>query len=315
MTVRGIHLSMLLLAYVAVASTPLVLAAWQELPPRPFRDDFSSALAMVGFAMLLVEFVLSGRFQWVSGRTGIDIMMRFHQLIARSLTVFILIHPFLYSLPDSSPRPWDTTGQLTLGLTGGSFVTGLLAWLLLPTLVVMAIFRREFSYRYETWRLMHGFGAALIALFTLHHALDGGRYSNAPGLTIFWVVMFLVAISTLLHVYVIRPLIQLRHPYRVVSVKPVALRTWEVVVAPEQGSSINFTAGQFVWLTLGRSPFAVTEHPFSISSCPSDRPYIAFTIKEVGDFTRTIGSLAIGASAHLDGPHGNLVVKEKSRPK
>ncbi|TFG62554.1 MAG: hypothetical protein E4H28_07515 [Gemmatimonadales bacterium] len=312
MALRGIPPILLLLAYVSLALTPLGLAAWQGLPPRPFRDEFSSAIAMVGFSMLLVEFVLSGRFRWVSGRIGIDITMRFHQVIARGLAVFILIHPFLYSLPSSSPRPWDNTGQLTLGLSGASFSTGVLAWLLLPTLVLMGIFRGELPYRYETWRLMHGLGAALIALFTLHHAVDGGRYSNDPGLAIFWIILVIVAFSTLLQVYIIGPLIQLRHRYRVVSVKPIATKTWELVIEPERGSAITFEAGQFAWLTLGRSPFSITEHPFSMSSCPSDTPRVSFAIKEVGDFTRTIGSVQVGTSAYLDGPHGNMIVRGKS---
>ena len=109
----AIRTIVMLFAYAAVALTPLALAAWQGLPPRPFRDELSSALAMVAFSMLLVEFVLSGRFPWVSSRIGIDVTMRFHQVIARSLAVFIFIHPFMYSLPTASPRPWDTTGLLT----------------------------------------------------------------------------------------------------------------------------------------------------------------------------------------------------------
>jgi len=85
---------------------------------------------MVAFAMLLMEFLLSGRFKSVSGSTGIDLTMRFHQLIARSLTAFILIHPFLYVTPLKYPLPWDTTGQLTLGLSSASITTGILGWVL-----------------------------------------------------------------------------------------------------------------------------------------------------------------------------------------
>ena len=309
---RAVNPYVLLVAYVAVALLPLGLAAWQDLPPRPFRDELSSALAMVGFSMLLVEFVLSGRFQWVSGGIGIDVTMRFHQLIARGLAIFILIHPFLYSLPMSNPRPWDATGELTLTLSGAPLVSALLAWLLLALLVLTAIFRQEIAYRYEIWRLSHGLGAGLIALLTLYHVLDGGRYSNDTTLAAFWLVMVVLALFTLLQVYVISPLIQLRHPYRVVSVKSIGLKTWEVIIESEQKPGISFEAGQFVWLTMGRSPFAITEHPFSMSSCPADAPRVSFAIKETGDFTRTIGSIQSGTPVYLDGPHGNLIVHRKS---
>jgi len=83
---------------------------------------------------------------------------------------------------------------------------------------------------------------------------------------------------------------------------------WEIAVEPERGAAMRFAAGQFVWLNLGHSPFSLTEHPFSISSAPVDRPRIAFTIKESGDFTSRIGSIAPGTLAYLDGPHGNFTL-------
>ena len=304
--------AVLVAVYLLIALAPLALAYLQGLPRRSFSDELSSALAMVAFAMLLMEFALSGRFKSISGSTGIDLTMRFHQLIARSLTAFILIHPFLYVTPLKHPLPWDITGQLTLGLNSASIMTGLLGWVLLALLVLFAIFRDQLPYRYETWRLSHGLGATLIAILGTHHAIDAGRYSGHPYLTAFWLGMLGLAVSTLLYVYVITPLLQLRHPYRVVSVKKVERKTWELNIEPKSGMAIEFAAGQFVWLTLDRSPFAITEHPFSISSCPANRPIIGFTIKEVGDFTNSIGSIPVGARAYIDGPHGNLTLAGRS---
>ena len=302
----------LLTVYSIIVLMPLALAYLQDLPRRGFSDEFSSALAMLAFAMLLMEFVISGRFNSVSGSIGIDVTMRFHQLIARSLTVFLLIHPFLYATPLNFPLPWDVTGQMTLGLGTASIVTGILGWILLAPLVVVAVFRDRLPYRYETWRLSHGLGAALIAALGTHHAVDAGRYSGHPYLTAYWLCLLGLAVFTLLYVYVITPLRQLRHPYRVTSVTPVALKSWRLVIEPTAGTGMNFQAGQFCWLTLDRSPFAITEHPFSISSCPADRPSIEFTIKEVGDFTRNIGSIPAGARAYVDGPHGNLTLAGRS---
>ncbi|MEF8833692.1 MAG: ferric reductase-like transmembrane domain-containing protein, partial [Halofilum sp. (in: g-proteobacteria)] len=171
MNQKGFHPVILLLAYVVLALTPLGLAAAQGLPARPFRDELASSFALVGFSMMLMEFVLSGRFRRISGRIGIDITMRFHQVVARVLALFILIHPFLYSLPMSGTRPWDVTGASALNLSGAALITGGLAWLLLPVFIMLGIFRKDLPYRYEAWRLMHGLGAALIALLALHHTL------------------------------------------------------------------------------------------------------------------------------------------------
>jgi predicted ferric reductase len=303
-TMRGISLIPLMLLYVVIALAPLGLSAALGLPRRPFRDELASALAMVGFAMLLLEFVLSGRFRIISGRIGIDLTMRFHQLIAWSLLVFLLAHPFIYQTSWIAPR----SGWGGLGLTGASVLSGALALVLLLGLVVIAIFRDQASSDYEGWRIVHGLGAVVVAILGAHHTLDAGRYSEHPVLAAYWLGMLGIALFSFGYVHVITPLRQLRRPYRVTSIKPVALKTWEVTVEPVNVPAFEFDAGQFVWLTLDRSPFAITEHPFSMSSCPADRPRTAFTIKEAGDFTNRIGRLSVGARAYLDGPHGNFTL-------
>jgi predicted ferric reductase len=301
----------LLPAYLVIALLPLALAWAQGLPPRPIIDELSSAIALVGFSVLLMEFVLSGRFRTVSGRIGIDKTMHFHQVMARPLTLFLLLHPFLYSTPLAPALPWDASNQLTLGLDGWAVLSGLAAWALLAAVVASAILRDHLPFRYEAWRFSHGIGAVLIALFALHHALEAGRYSNDPALTWLWLILVALAMLTVISTYVLRPLAHLRAPYRVASNRRVGLKIWELTVEPAGRAPLSFKPGQFVWLTLDRSPFSLCEHPFSIASAPGDKDGVAFVIKQVGDFTNRIGAIKPGASAYLDGPHGSLVLGDR----
>jgi predicted ferric reductase len=299
----------LLLIYLAVVLAPLALGALQGLPPRPLWDELATGLGMVAFAILLVEFVLSGRFRTISGHMGMDVTMRLHQLLARLALVFVLLHPFLYRTPFNPPLPWDSTRQLTLGLDMGSLVTGVIAWVGLPAFVIMSILRDQLPYRYESWRLMHGLGAVTIALTVTHHALQAGRYSADPLLAGFWVALLATAFGSLLHTYIIAPLRQTGRPYEVKSVRKIALKTWELTIRPKKGEALRFNAGQFAWFNIGHSPFSLHEHPFSISSAPAVRPEIQFVIKEAGDMTRRLGAVTPGTAAYLDGPHGNLTLK------
>jgi len=295
-------------AYLAVTMAPLFLAWLQGLPPRPVWDEIASGLAMAAFAILLVEFVLSGRFRAISGRIGMDVTMRFHQLVARTALVFVLLHPFLYATPFGTPLPWDTTGQATLGLDIGAVATGLAAWVALPAFVLLSIFRDQLPYRYETWRLLHLLGAIVIAIAVTHHTLSAGRYSGDPLLAGFWLTLLAAAIGSLVYARVVAPILKARRPYAVVSVRRIALKTWEVAVEPEGGAAHDFAAGQFAWLSLGRSAFSLHENPFSISSAPARMPRVEFVVKEAGDLTRHIGQTAPGTVAYLDGPHGNLTL-------
>ena len=174
----GPHPLLLVLGYLLITLLPLLLAWLQDKPARSIRDELAAGLALTGFAMLLLEFVLSGRFRLTSRRIGIDLTMWFHQLMARVVVACILIHPYFYATPVSPRHPGDDSWLLSLGLDGASFASGMTAWLLLPVLVLLGIWRTRLPYRYETWRLTHATLAALIALLGLHHALGAGDFMS-----------------------------------------------------------------------------------------------------------------------------------------
>lgn len=298
------------IGYLLLSLAPLAIAVSLDFPARSIRDELAAGLVMVALAVLLLEFVLSGRFRIVSRRVGLDVTMRVHQLLARLAFILILVHPFLYATPQPNyPRPDDPTRQFTLGLTGWSATSGALAWLLALILILTAIFRDSIGHRYQHWRRMHGIGALLVVMLSVHHALAAGRYSREPALFWFWLVLLGVAGLSLTWVYLVRPLAQRRRPYAVKSVRRIALETWELVVSPIGVHRLVYEAGQFVWLKVGCSPFSVTENPFSISSAPGAGRDVAFVIKELGDFTNGIGDIREGEVAYLDGPHGNLTLK------
>ena len=306
------HPVVLTIVYLAIAVAPLVLSALQGLPSRSFLDEVATGLGMTAFAILLVEFVLSGRFRLISGGVGLDVTMRFHQLLARTMLVFVLVHPFLYQAAYNPPLPWDPSRELTLGLGADSLITGVIAWIALPGFVLMSIFRDRIPYSYETWRIMHAGGAVIIAAMVTHHALEAGRYSADPLLAGFWILLLVIALASVVWTYVISPLGEAGRPYEVTSVRKIALKTWEVTVRPERGDALDFKAGQFVWLTIGHGRFSVHENPFSISSAPAARPDVQFVIKEIGDMTRAVGGVKPGTRAYLDGPHGNITLKGRS---
>jgi predicted ferric reductase len=306
----------LIAAYAGLVGLPVLLGWWLLGPARPWPDEVSSALALAGFAALLLEFLLSGRFRAISGGIGIDRTMRWHQAFARVLTGALLVHPFLYTTPSGAQflRPEDATHAGVLGLDAHSLATGAIAWLLLGVLTVTAIGRDSLPWRYETWRLMHGLGAALVALLGMRHALWAGRYSLHPVLTAYWGMLFALAVLSLLAVYVLRPIRLARRPWRVASVSAAAERIWRVVLEPVGHAGLRFRAGQFAWLRLDRPAWSMREHPFSIASAPGGDGRLEFLVKESGDFTNTIGTLRPGARAFVEGPHGHLVVDDRAAP-
>ncbi|MFU8776640.1 MAG: ferric reductase-like transmembrane domain-containing protein [Roseovarius sp.] len=256
--------------------------------------------------MILAEFFLLGRFRSVTRRVGSDVVMRIHQLLARAALILAVAHPFLYVSPMTPPPVWDVTSQTALNHGWAGLWPGIAAWLLLGGLVAMAIGRDASGARYEVWRLLHGVGAVAVAGLGVLHALRAGRYSADPLLGWVWIAVLALAVTALLYVYLIAPLIRWRRPWRVTSVNPAAERTWTVTLSPDFKGRADYKAGQFAWLNIGRGVFSLNENPFSISSAPSAGRDVEFIIKELGDFTRTIAQVKPGTRAWLEAPHGHL---------
>jgi predicted ferric reductase len=299
----------LILLYICLGLLPLGLAWAQGLPPRSPIDELASGLGLVALAMILLEFLQLGRFQIITARVGSDVVMSVHQLLARVALGAALLHPFLYSAPMKEAPVWDTTRQTAIEASWPALWPGIAAWLILGALVASGIGRDALGIRYQTWRALHGLGAVLVAGGGTLHALRAGRYSADPALSTLWLALLALAVGALLWVYVISPLKQLRHPFRVSSVTPAARRTWRLRLAPDSPRRFDYDAGQFVWLTIGHPVWSLNDNPFSIASAPAQGDELEFIIKELGDSTSRLGAQPPGTRVWVDGPHGHLTLE------
>ncbi|MDH5425899.1 MAG: ferredoxin reductase family protein [Gammaproteobacteria bacterium] len=308
---RQMIIFMLFVSYVLLINSPLLLARIADLPARPWIDELASALGMTGLVIILLEFVLSGRFKSITAPVGIDIIMRSHQLMGRVVIILLLLHPVLYSLPNNLLLPWDTYLSQTTQLDSLDTITGLLAWIGLALIVSLSLLRDAEQSNYESWRRTHLLLAISTAALALVHAAGAGRYTEFASVNIIWTGLALLALLAVLHVYLMVPLQQRSHPYLIESVNQVANRTWCLVLKPERGPVMDYLAGQFVWLKFSGPFWSLQEHPFSISSHPGNRQTVEFTIKEFGDFTSKIGRLVIGSRVYVDGPYGHFTKKQR----
>jgi len=308
-TGRQVPAGGLILFYLALVLAPLGLAWAQGLAPRAPWDELSSGLGLLALAMVLAEFLALGRFRAATGRVGSDVVMHAHQLLARAALAAAMLHPFFYVSPFAPAAPWDAGRQAAIAWSWPALWPGIAAWLLLGGLVAMAVGRDICGLRYQHWRLLHGLGAAAIAGFGVLHALRAGRYSADPALGWLWLAMLALALAALAHVYVVAPLLRRRRPFRVAAVRKEAERTWSLTLTPDFKGRLPYRAGQFTWLNIGRPVFSLDENPFSIASAPSAGPEVQFLVKELGDFTRTVGRIAPGTRAWLEAPHGHLTLE------
>ena len=287
--------------YLALVLAPLFVLLIGPTPPGlGFWWDLSMALGFAGLAMMGVQFVLTARFRHATAPFGIDIIYYFHRYIGIVLLLVVIAHPVLVIV--DNPATIAFLNPFTAPWHMGAGVISVLA---LIGVVIASLWRKTLGIAYEPWRITHTvFAVAAVGLALVH--IEGVQYYLAsPSKRLLWRVFALSWIAVVCYVRVVRPWQLLSRPYRVTDIARERGDAWTLTLEPHGHRGFSFQPGQFAWLTLGGSPFLMQEHPFSFSSSPMlPGGRVEVTIKELGDFTRTIGSVQRGAVAFVDGPYG-----------
>jgi predicted ferric reductase len=290
------------LSYTTVVLVPLfVILAGPQSPERGFWVEFGVALGFIGLAMLCLQSVLTARYPKLSGAVGQDTMLQFHRQTGLVAFGFVLAHPIVLILANAGY--WDFLDPRVNFLRGIFLIFVVVA---LPALIVTSLWRETFRLPYQWWRLGHGALALMILVVGLVHITRVHYYLSDPWKQVVWIAMGTASIVSILYVRALKPLRVRRHPYRVVDVSSAASRTWTLTLEPEHGRVLDFRAGQFAFLTLADTPFSLEQHPFSIASSAERRDRLEFAVKELGDYTATIGDTPVGQVGFVDGPYGSL---------
>lgn len=93
-----------------------------------------------------------------------------------------------------------------------------------------------------------------------------------------------------------------RVPYTVAATEQVTHDTWRLLL---EGPQLEHQPGQYIIMRRVREDEKPEPHAFSISSAPQAE-LLELTVKEVGDFTATIGSTRPGETVSVDGPFGRF---------
>ena len=290
--------------YLLVTLAPLfILLAGPRPAGREFWRDLSVGLGFCGLAMLGLQFVLTARFKVIKAPYGSDIVYYFHRQI--SLVIFALIasHPIMLFIFD--PKHLGLLNLVTAPWAARFGVTALAA---LGALISLSIWRKKLQIEYDRWRIWHGILATGVMALAMAHVELRGYYLNTLWKQLFWGIYGFFWIGVLAWVRVIKPIVLLRKPYLVEKVVPERGNAWTLVLRPDGHTGMRFQPGQFAWITAWDSPFRDHEHPFSFSGSACESSQLAFTIKELGDFTTSIKNLSQGQRVYVDGPYGAFSV-------
>ncbi len=306
----GLSAPALAIAYVVLTAGPVLLASFNGGPQGATVFPLLARTAGVAaLAMFLMQFVTSGRFETISGRIGLDRTMGFHRLAAVGALGMLGLH-IVFFLVRAGESGVPAMARRLLGyLLRADLFTGVIATLLAVLLILTGKYLRGRLLPYQGWRLGHGAMAVALVLLGLHHAFTNARFMADPLGASALLVIALVALASLLVVYVLRPVHAFRSGFTVASARALSPSIAELVLTTNTPERFSFAAGQFAWLTIGRR-HTVTDNPFSIASAPSDLPQLRFLIRNAGDMSGSVTGLAPGTRIGVDGPHGSFTLRE-----
>jgi predicted ferric reductase len=293
------------IAYLGAVLSPLVFAAiGGSQPDHDFWTNFSVALGFVGLAMMGLEFAMVARIRPLAAPFGQDALLQFHRQIGYVGLVFILVH-FAIS------AQWREL-TFTKALHAPLLVWfGMAALLSLIALIVSSVWRQRLRLSYEAWHITHTVLALVLVIGALGHILFVDEYVSSLWKQILWGLMAIAFVGLIVWVRLIKPRRALARPWRLERVTHERGDTTTLALTPPAG--FGFQPGQFAWFAIGRSPFSVTQHPFSFSSS-AERDEAEIAVKALGDFTSTVGDLEPGTTVYVDGPHGVFSIDQDEGP-
>jgi predicted ferric reductase len=295
------------LVYLGVVVAPLVFAViGSSQPDHGFWTNFSVALGFTGLAMMGLEFALVARVNALATPFGQDALLQFHRQIGYIGLGFILTH-FVIS------AKWNEV-TVSQALAAPLLVWfGMAALFALVVLVATSLWRKRLRLSYEVWHVAHSVLAVVLIVGALGHVFFVDEYVGSLWKQSLWGLMSAAFVGLLVWVRIVKPRRALSRPWRVARVVPERGQTTTVALTPPTGTDFSFQPGQFAWFAFGRSPFSLTQHPFSFSSS-AERTEVEVAVKALGDFTSTVSALEPGTTVYVDGPHGVFSIDQDEGP-
>ena len=296
-----------LVIHLLLALIPLFIALSAALPQyRSFAIEAGVAMGFLGLGLLGLQFLFTGRFIQVAPSFGMDNLLQYHREIGIIAFIFILAHPIILIISDSEFLSYfNPTVNMPRAVTL-AFVT-----IAIIILIASSLWRLRFGLSYERWRLVHGVLSLAVIGIGVVHSIQVAHYLSAMWQQILIAVIFALYAYLIIHTRLVRPWLSKRKPWEVTAVTPERDECWTLELKPVHHKGLQFACGQFVWLTLGPTPFSLQQHPFSIASVCGE-PTIKLTAKASGDFTSTWKDIQPGTRAYLEGPFGSFTpVKTK----
>ena len=270
---------------------------------------------LVASLLLLTQVFLMARMPVLERAFGQDRLAHLHRWTGFGSFTLMVAHVVLItwgyaagSLLASPATLWD----LTIHYPG--MLLAAAGTLCLVMVVVTSIKAARRRLRFESWHLLHLYAYLGVGLALPHQLWTGKDLTASTARTVFWWSVWAAAAVAVLVWRLALPLARtVRHRVRVVAVVPETPGVVSVYLTGRHLDRLGARAGQFLtWRFLDR-PGWTRANPFSLSAAPRGHS-LRITVQDVGDGSRSLSTLRPGTRVLVEGPHGRLTERVRTRP-
>lgn len=269
--------------------------------------SYAMVAGIFAFGWINNQFILAARIKYFDRIFGLDRIMRFHGNMGIIIALLIVAHGALKSL-----YIFERNLQIILGVVATQifmavivvsvlFFSSTFLMRLQPLRRLRRFSAQKLRMQYQHLRLFHNLSVVAGALVAGHVVLAS---STAETLTrqIVMGAWFGVALVLYVDHKILRPFRLRRKPFVVTKVVEEGPGITTIHMAIPPGREWNGRAGQFAFFALLPSR---EEHPFTLSSpAGGGEGEIAFTAKDLGDWSGALTSVKPGDRVAVDGPYG-----------
>jgi predicted ferric reductase len=311
------------LATLALANAAVVVLLWLRAggltDVHDTADAFASAgriTGLLGAYLALVMILLLGRIPALDRLVGLHRLALWHRWLGPVCLWLVLAHTVLitvgYTLGDRISL-WAEVARMIESYPGVITATAGLVLLIGVVVTSVVVVRRRM--RYETWYFVHLYAYLAIALAFSHQIATGSEFVGDEAARTYWTALYVVTLGALVAFRLVAPAARsARHRLRVERVVVEGPGVVSLEIGGVRLDRLRVRAGQFFgWRFLTRDRWYQV-HPFSLSAAPDGRR-LRITVKDKGDFTGAVGSIAPGTRVVAEGPYGGFTAAARRRPR
>lgn len=224
-----------------------------------------------------------------------------HHQVGGISFILLMLHP-LFLAVTYLENSWESAAMFLLPSNDWAINFGIAALLSLMALLILTYY---IELPYQLWRFTHKFLGLALFFGGLHSFFIPSDISQDPALRAYMLTITGLGLIGYLYRTVLGRFLVKRMKYVLTTVRQISPVVVELELKPAGSKTLQFAAGQFVFISFVGKGVDSETHPFSISSTPQPGSF-TLTVKALGDYTKWLPQVPANTPALIEGPFGRF---------